>query len=103
MLESSSVSSVASRVWDVVLRTVVWGHAAPGTNRASLGIMWTRFPQAFPDNAARREVESLPAVCPNQGCSWKGTLKDYEVGAPSVGADLLCLSFLAWRADSMEA
>ncbi|XP_004613304.1 TNF receptor-associated factor 2 isoform X2 [Sorex araneus] len=33
---------------------------------------------AFPDNAARREVESLPAVCPNQGCSWKGTLKDYE-------------------------
>lgn len=79
-------------------------HGAPGTNRASLGIMWTRFPQAFPDNAARREVESLPAVCPNQGCSWKGTLKDYEVGAPSVGADLLCLSFLlgeliAWRPD----
>lgn len=35
---------------------------------------------AFPDNAARREVESLPAVCPNQGCSWKGTLKDYESG-----------------------
>lgn len=38
-------------------------------------------PQAFPDNAARREVESLPAVCPSEGCSWKGTLKDYEVGA----------------------
>ncbi|XP_044782490.1 TNF receptor-associated factor 2 isoform X3 [Bubalus bubalis] len=34
---------------------------------------------AFPDNAARREVESLPAVCPSEGCSWKGTLKDYEV------------------------
>ncbi|XP_069915497.1 TNF receptor-associated factor 2 isoform X1 [Oryctolagus cuniculus] len=33
---------------------------------------------AFPDNAARREVESLPAVCPNDGCTWKGTLKDYE-------------------------
>uniref|UniRef100_A0A8B9WUD3 TNF receptor associated factor 2 n=1 Tax=Bos mutus grunniens TaxID=30521 RepID=A0A8B9WUD3_BOSMU len=35
-------------------------------------------PEAFPDNAARREVESLPAVCPSEGCSWKGTLKDYE-------------------------
>ncbi|GAB1286075.1 TNF receptor-associated factor 2 [Apodemus speciosus] len=34
---------------------------------------------AFPDNAARREVESLPAVCPNDGCTWKGTLKEYEV------------------------
>ncbi|XP_078498202.1 TNF receptor-associated factor 2 isoform X1 [Lissotriton helveticus] len=33
---------------------------------------------AFPDNAARREVESLPAVCPNPGCPWKGTIKDYE-------------------------
>lgn len=36
--------------------------------------------QAFPDNAARREVESLPAVCPSDGCTWKGTLKEYEVG-----------------------
>lgn len=35
--------------------------------------------QAFPDNAARREVESLPAICPNDGCTWKGTLKEYEV------------------------
>ncbi|XP_037347886.1 TNF receptor-associated factor 2 [Talpa occidentalis] len=35
---------------------------------------------AFPDNAARREVESLPAACPSEGCSWKGTLKDYESG-----------------------
>ncbi|NXG52684.1 TRAF2 factor, partial [Psilopogon haemacephalus] len=34
---------------------------------------------AFPDNAARREVESLPAVCINTGCTWKGTIKDYEV------------------------
>lgn len=33
---------------------------------------------AFPDNAARREVESLPAACPSEGCSWKGTLKEYE-------------------------
>ncbi|XP_023422159.1 TNF receptor-associated factor 2 isoform X3 [Cavia porcellus] len=33
---------------------------------------------AFPDNAARREVESLPAICPNEGCTWKGTLKEYE-------------------------
>lgn len=39
-------------------------------------------PQAFPDNAARREVESLPAVCPSDGCTWKGTLKEYEVGLP---------------------
>ncbi|KAM3825764.1 TNF receptor-associated factor 2 isoform 3-T3 [Vipera latastei] len=33
---------------------------------------------AFPDNAARREVESLPAICPQQGCTWKGTIKEYE-------------------------
>ncbi|XP_015734182.2 TNF receptor-associated factor 2 isoform X1 [Coturnix japonica] len=33
---------------------------------------------AFPDNAARREVESLPAVCINEGCTWKGTIKEYE-------------------------
>lgn len=37
------------------------------------------FFQAFPDNAARREVENLPAVCFNEGCSWKGSIKDYEV------------------------
>ncbi|XP_022357195.1 TNF receptor-associated factor 2 isoform X3 [Enhydra lutris kenyoni] len=36
---------------------------------------------AFPDNAARREVESLPAVCPSDGCTWKGTLKEYECWA----------------------
>lgn len=30
MLESSSVSSVASRVWDVVLRTVGWGACGTG-------------------------------------------------------------------------
>lgn len=37
------------------------------------------FHQAFPDNAARREVEALAAVCPNEGCSWTGSIKEYEV------------------------
>ncbi|KAJ6633663.1 hypothetical protein lerEdw1_014333 [Lerista edwardsae] len=32
----------------------------------------------FPDNAARREVESLLALCVNEGCAWKGTIKEYE-------------------------
>lgn len=35
--------------------------------------------QAFPDNAVRREVEHLPAVCINENCTWKGTIKEYEV------------------------
>lgn len=35
--------------------------------------------QAFPDNAARREVEALAAVCPNEGCTWAGTIKEFEV------------------------
>ncbi|KAJ8260610.1 hypothetical protein COCON_G00163330 [Conger conger] len=35
---------------------------------------------AFPDNAARREIDSLPATCPNEGCSWKGKIKEYEEG-----------------------
>uniref|UniRef100_A0A673XZ71 TNF receptor-associated factor n=1 Tax=Salmo trutta TaxID=8032 RepID=A0A673XZ71_SALTR len=34
---------------------------------------------AFPDNAARREVEALSAVCPNEGCPWTGNIKEYEV------------------------
>ncbi|KAJ8379669.1 hypothetical protein SKAU_G00004470 [Synaphobranchus kaupii] len=34
---------------------------------------------AFPDNAARREVEALAAVCPNEGCTWKGNIKEYEL------------------------
>ncbi|XP_028828688.1 TNF receptor-associated factor 2 [Denticeps clupeoides] len=34
---------------------------------------------AFPDNAARREVENLAAVCVNEGCVWKGTIKEYEM------------------------
>ncbi|XP_061881408.1 TNF receptor-associated factor 2-like isoform X2 [Entelurus aequoreus] len=33
---------------------------------------------AFADNAARREVEALAAVCPNEGCTWTGTIKDFE-------------------------
>ncbi|XP_056890230.1 TNF receptor-associated factor 2-like isoform X1 [Takifugu flavidus] len=33
---------------------------------------------AFPDNAARREVEALAAVCPNEGCIWTGTIKEFE-------------------------
>lgn len=59
-----------------------WPEPGPGPGAAGGGL--TRgplSPQAFPDNAARREVESLPAVCPSEGCSWKGTLKEYEVGA----------------------
>ncbi|XP_074250561.1 TNF receptor-associated factor 2 isoform X2 [Saimiri boliviensis] len=42
------------------------------------GISILESSSAFPDNAARREVESLPAVCPSDGCTWKGTLKEYE-------------------------
>uniref|UniRef100_A0A8C5HM77 TNF receptor-associated factor n=1 Tax=Gouania willdenowi TaxID=441366 RepID=A0A8C5HM77_GOUWI len=33
---------------------------------------------AFPDNAARREVEALAAVCPNEGCTWTGNIKEFE-------------------------
>ncbi|KAG7476821.1 hypothetical protein MATL_G00086950 [Megalops atlanticus] len=33
---------------------------------------------AFPDNAARREVETLAAGCLNEGCLWKGSIKEYE-------------------------
>uniref|UniRef100_A0A8C5QNV2 TNF receptor-associated factor n=1 Tax=Leptobrachium leishanense TaxID=445787 RepID=A0A8C5QNV2_9ANUR len=42
------------------------------------GISLIESSSAFPDNAARREVESLPAVCNNNGCSWTGTIKEYE-------------------------
>lgn len=41
-----------------------------------LRISWL---QAFPDNAVRREVEHLPAVCINENCTWKGSIKEYEV------------------------
>uniref|UniRef100_A0A8C7P633 TNF receptor-associated factor n=1 Tax=Oncorhynchus mykiss TaxID=8022 RepID=A0A8C7P633_ONCMY len=34
---------------------------------------------AFPDNAARREVENLSVVCINEGCTWKGNIKEYEL------------------------
>ncbi|NXN99016.1 TRAF2 factor, partial [Rhinopomastus cyanomelas] len=43
------------------------------------GLSILEISSAFPDNAARREVESLPAVCINSGCTWKGTIKEYEV------------------------
>lgn len=35
--------------------------------------------QVFPDNAAGREIASLPARCLNEGCSWTGSIKEYEV------------------------
>lgn len=35
--------------------------------------------QVFPDNAAGREIASLPARCLNQDCSWTGSIKQYEV------------------------
>ncbi|XP_062340549.1 TNF receptor-associated factor 2 isoform X1 [Osmerus eperlanus] len=34
--------------------------------------------EAFADNAAGREIASLPAKCLNEECSWCGTVKDYE-------------------------
>ncbi|XP_075942829.1 TNF receptor-associated factor 2 [Anarhichas minor] len=34
--------------------------------------------EAFPDNAAGREIASLPARCLNQGCVWTGSIKEYE-------------------------
>ncbi|KAG7260109.1 hypothetical protein CRUP_027462 [Coryphaenoides rupestris] len=34
--------------------------------------------QAFPDNAAGREIASLPARCFHQGCSWSGSVKEYQ-------------------------
>ncbi|XP_026153472.1 TNF receptor-associated factor 2-like [Mastacembelus armatus] len=34
---------------------------------------------AFPDNAVRREVENLSAVCINESCTWTGSIKEYEL------------------------
>ncbi|XP_061911285.1 TNF receptor-associated factor 2 [Entelurus aequoreus] len=34
--------------------------------------------EAFPDNAAGREIASLPAKCLNEGCTWTGSIKEYE-------------------------
>ncbi|XP_077478995.1 TNF receptor-associated factor 2-like isoform X2 [Stigmatopora argus] len=34
---------------------------------------------AFPDNAVRREVENLAAACINENCSWRGSIKEYEL------------------------
>ncbi|NXE11814.1 TRAF2 factor, partial [Lophotis ruficrista] len=55
------------------------------------GISILETSSAFPDNAARREVESLPAVCINSGCTWKGTIKEYEVKIK--GRLLMAVSF----------
>lgn len=45
--------------------------------------------QVFPDNAAGREIASLPARCLNQDCSWTGSIKQYEVREKSwVGGGL---------------
>ncbi|NXT19683.1 TRAF2 factor, partial [Syrrhaptes paradoxus] len=57
------------------------------------GISILETSSAFPDNAARREVESLPAVCINSGCSWKGTIKEYEVKARARLSVSACLCF----------
>ena len=35
--------------------------------------------QMFPDNAVKREMASLQALCINPGCDWKGIFKQYEV------------------------
>ncbi|KAI0217308.1 TNF receptor-associated factor 2 [Lamellibrachia satsuma] len=34
--------------------------------------------ETFPDNATKREFHQLPARCPNEGCNWTGTFKEYE-------------------------
>ncbi|NXL50388.1 TRAF2 factor, partial [Podilymbus podiceps] len=57
------------------------------------GISILETSSAFPDNAARREVESLPAVCINSGCTWKGTIKEYEVRTNAAMLSM-CASFL---------
>uniref|UniRef100_A0A8C4TMX0 TNF receptor-associated factor n=1 Tax=Falco tinnunculus TaxID=100819 RepID=A0A8C4TMX0_FALTI len=56
------------------------------------GISILETSSAFPDNAARREVESLPAVCINSGCTWKGTIKEYEVKIKARDQQLLLKS-----------
>ncbi|NXN23810.1 TRAF2 factor, partial [Nycticryphes semicollaris] len=58
------------------------------------GISILETSSAFPDNAARREVESLPAVCINSGCTWKGTIKEYEVKIKAFHVRILFLSSL---------
>ncbi|NWR65007.1 TRAF2 factor, partial [Bucorvus abyssinicus] len=63
------------------------------------GISILEISSAFPDNAARREVESLPAVCINSGCTWKGTIKEYEVqikGRRSESASVPALRVCCW-------
>lgn len=35
--------------------------------------------QLFPDNAVKREMASMHAHCENEGCTWDGPFKQYEV------------------------
>ncbi|NWH72674.1 TRAF2 factor, partial [Piaya cayana] len=58
------------------------------------GISILETSSAFPDNAARREVESLPAICINSGCTWKGTIKEYEVKVETGHSMAVSFSFL---------
>lgn len=47
--------------------------------------------QVFPDNAAGREIASLPARCLNQSCNWTGSIKQYEVKYHThIGACRVC-------------
>ncbi|NWS66236.1 TRAF2 factor, partial [Crotophaga sulcirostris] len=64
------------------------------------GISILETSSAFPDNAARREVESLPAICINSGCTWKGTIKEYEVKGQSRAFGGCVLFFPLFREDS---
>lgn len=48
------------------------------------------FSQAFPDNAVRREVENLSAVCINESCTWTGSIKEYEVRRTHTSLSSLC-------------
>ena len=53
--------------------------------------------QIFPDNAMKREFLQWKAKCPNVGCDWTGSVKQYEV---ILGVDMLCncpFSMYAWR------
>lgn len=56
--------------------------AAEKTYNSKLFPFSSLFVQAFPDNAVRREVEHLPASCINESCTWKGSIKEYEVSQP---------------------
>ncbi|KAL4609375.1 TNF receptor-associated factor 2-like isoform X1 [Arapaima gigas] len=60
-------------------RTVTITFLCPPLQNVCIYLYSLLLSQAFPDNAARREVEGLAAVCRNEGCAWKGTIKEYEL------------------------